>query len=113
MNDASEKKHLLGEIIKKVVTTGMGAGFMAEDVIKNMLSDGTISKETLTNALQNAKHFKDEVLKQVLQEVKQKLAPINIEQEIDRILQNYDLEVKAKIRFHKKKSDKNSKNHDT
>jgi hypothetical protein len=62
----------------------------------------------LTNLLQNAKGVKDEVIKQVLQEVKNKLGPLKIDQEVDRILQNYDLEVKANIRFNKRKNPKNS-----
>ena len=106
MSESSDKKNPISELIKKVVTTGMGAAFMTEDAIKNIISDGTISKETIGNLYQNAKQLKDEVLKQVMQEVKQKLAPINIEEEIDRILQNYDLEVKANIKFNKRKTPK-------
>ncbi|MDH4466976.1 MAG: hypothetical protein QE271_02890 [Bacteriovoracaceae bacterium] len=103
-----DKKSQFSELIKKVITTGMGAAFMTEDAIKSLLADGSISKDVLSNFLQNAKGMKDEVVGQVLLEIKNKLAPFKIDQEIDRILQNYDLEVKANIRFQKRKDPKNS-----
>lgn len=106
MSDESSKK--ITDIFKKVVTTGIGAAFLTEEAVKDLLNGVPLPKEIVSGLLANAKTSKDEFITGVKSELKNYLNKIDLTKEIDRILQEYDLEIKANIKFKpkaKKKSD--------
>lgn len=80
----------LGDILKKVVNTGISAASITEDAVSGIL--------------QNAKNTKDEFVNSVKNEFKNYLSKIDITKEIDRVLEKYDLEISANIKFKKKDS---------
>lgn len=92
----------LSDILKKVVTTGMGAAFMTEEAVKDLLQGLPLPKEMVQGLLANAKSSKDEFIKSVKSELKQYLDRIDLSKEIDRILDDYDMEINAKIKFKKR-----------
>lgn len=101
-----KKSGNLSDLVKKVVTTGLSAAFMTEDAVKTVLADLPLPKEFLTGLLQNAKTTKEEFVKGVKNELRTYLEKINVHEQIDRILEDYDVEVNAKISFTKKKNKK-------
>ena len=106
-NDDKEKEeHKIGDIFKKVVSTGINAAFMTEDAVKGIIQDLPIPKEVVNGLIQNAKNSKDEFITSVKGELKDYLNKIDVSKEVDRVLDNYDIEVNAKIKFSKKKSKK-------
>ena len=110
MEDSGEGKNnsstsQLGDFVKKVVSTGIGAFFLTEEALKSALSEKNIPKDMVQNLLQNAKGLKDEVFKQVKNELGGYLNKIDISKEMGKILENYDLDVQAKIKFSKRKKD--------
>jgi hypothetical protein len=47
-NDDKEKEeHKIGDIFKKVVSTGINAAFMTEDAVKGIIQDLPIPKEVV------------------------------------------------------------------
>lgn len=92
----------LSDILKKVVSTGISAAFMTEDAVKGLLSDLPLPKDAIQGLVQNAKNTKDEFVSSVKNELKTYLNKIDVSSEIDRVLDNYDLEINAKIKFKKK-----------
>lgn len=105
MDDKDDKK--IGDIFKKVVSTGINAAFMTEDAVKNILHDLPVPNEIVNGLIQNAKNSKDEFITSVKSELKEYLNSIDLSKEIDRIIENYDIEVSAKINLTpKKKSSK-------
>ncbi len=106
MSDKNEKESL-ADILKKVVNTGVSAAFMTEDAIKNMVGDLPLPKELVQGLINNAKNTRDDFITSVKTELKERLERIDVSKEIDRILENYDVEVNAKIKFSPKKK-KNS-----
>lgn len=106
MTDKNEKESL-ADILKKVVNTGVSAAFMTEDAIKNMVGDLPLPKELVQGLISNAKNTRDDFIMSVKTELKERLERIDVSKEIDRILENYDVEVNAKIKFTPKKK-KNS-----
>lgn len=96
----------LSDILKKVVTTGMGAAFMTEEAVKDLLHGLPLPKEMVQGLLANAKSSKDEFIKSVKTELKQYLDRIDLSKEIDRILDDYDMEINAKIKFKKRSGSK-------
>lgn len=98
-----EKERRLSDLLKKVVTTGIGAAFMTEDAIKGVLSEIPLPKDILNGLLQNAKQTKEEFVGTVKTEIKKYLSNIDVSREIDRVLERYDIEVKATINLKRKK----------
>lgn len=102
-NDKDDKDPKnLGDLFKKVVNTGLAAAFMTEDAVKSITKDLPLPKEIVHSLVQNAKNSKDEFVGSVKTEVKSFLERIDIQKEIDRVIENYDVEVNAKITFKKK-----------
>ena len=99
MSDEEEKKDPknLSDILKKVVSTGISAAFMTEDTVKNILHDLPLPKDAVNGLIQNAKNSKEEFIKAVKGELREYLGKLDVQGEIDRIIENYDIEVNAKI----------------
>lgn len=102
MEEEKDKKNL-ADILKKVVNTGISAAFMTEDAVKGMLNDLPLPKEMVHGLLANAKGTRDEFITSVKNELKNYLDKIDISKEIDRVLENYDLDIQANIKFNRKK----------
>lgn len=95
--ESTENK--LGDIFKKVVSTGISAAFMTEDAVKNIIHDLPLPKEMVNGLLQNAKNTKTEFIASVKGELKDYLGKIDLSKEVDRIIENYDIEVNAKVKL--------------
>ena len=104
--DNKDKKQKLTDIFSKVVSTGMNAAFMTEDAVKNVIQELPIPKELVNGLVQNAKNSKDEFITSVKSELRSHLDKIDVSKEVDRIIENYDIEVNAKIKLTPKKSKK-------
>jgi hypothetical protein len=104
MTDEKESSSKLSDILKKAVSTGIGAAFMTEDAVKNIISDLPLPKEIVGGLLQNAKDTKSEFVQSIKNELSGYLNKIDLTQEIDKVLEKYDFEISAKISL-KPKSD--------
>lgn len=98
----------IGDLFKKVISTGLGAAFMTEDAIKGALEGLPIPKDTLNGLLSFAKNSKDDFMTSLKEEVKNYLNKFDVSKEVDRVLENYDIEITANIKF-KPKAAKKSK----
>jgi hypothetical protein len=105
MDDHKDKDGKIGDIFKKVLTTGVTAAFMTEEGIRSLLKDGSLPKEMVGNLLENAKNTKSEFVNSVKNELKSYLDKIDLSKEIDKIVEKYDFEIKATISLKKKNKD--------
>jgi len=99
----SQPSSQIGDFVKKVVSTGIGAFFLTEEALKAAIQEKNLPIDIVQNLLQNAKGMRDEVFKQVKNELGSYLDKIDITKEVGKILENYDLDVKVK--FTKRKKD--------
>jgi predicted DNA-binding protein (UPF0278 family) len=96
-------KSPLGDVLKKVINTGLGAAFMTEEAIRKTFADQSENSSELINGLiQNARTTKNEFISSVKTELKSYLKAIDIDKEIDRILEQYDMHFDIKLSFSKK-----------
>ena len=102
-----EKESMISEVMKKVVSVGVGAAFMTEDAVKNILQDLPISKDILSGLVSNAKTAKEDFVLSIREEVKSYLEKVDPSQIVDAVIEKYDIEVTTKIKFKKKNSKKN------
>ncbi len=90
----------LGDIIKKVVSVGVGAAFMTEESVKGLLNDLPIPKDVINSLVSNAKGAKEDLSKSLREEFRKYLSKLDTEKLIDYVLQNY--EVNANFSFNRK-----------
>ena len=102
----SEKEGKLSDVLKKVVNTGIGAAFMTEEAIKEKLGDLSLPKDIVNGLLQNARSTKDEFIGALKNELKDVLGAVNVSDEIQKVVENFDIEVKATFKFKPKEGSK-------
>ncbi len=106
--DGSDKKDSsLSDVIKKVVSIGVGAAFMTEESVKSILSDLPLPKDIINGLLTNAKGAKEDFVQGVREELRVHLSKVDPKKLVEEVLENYDLDIEAKVSF-KKKADKAS-----
>lgn len=103
MEDGKDKDGKIGDLLKKVVTTGVTAAFMTEESVRALLKDVPLPKDIVGGLVENAKSTKTEFVTSVKNELKSYLDKIDISKEFDKIAEKYDFEVKATISLKKKK----------
>lgn len=106
MEDNRDKDGKIGDILKKVLTTGVTAAFMTEETIRAALKDLPLPKEIVGGLVENAKTTKSEFVAGVKNELKSYLDKIDLSKEVDKIVEKYDFEIKATISLKKKKKAK-------
>lgn len=107
MDDKNDKDHKLGDLFKKVLTTGVTAAFMTEESVRTLLKDVPLPKDIVGSLVDNAKNTKTEFVASVKNELKSYLDKINLSDEIEKIVDKYDFQINATISLKKKnKKDK-------
>ncbi|ATH07756.1 hypothetical protein BIY24_07290 [Halobacteriovorax marinus] len=107
MTNKNEKESPLGDVIKKVVSIGVGAAFMTEDTVKNLLGDLPLPKDIVSGLVQNAKSAKEDFSNSVREEIAQHLSKVDPKKLVSEVLDGYDIEVNAKFSFKKKVKEDN------
>ena len=100
MND--KKDSPIGDIIKKVVSVGVGAAFMTEESVKKILEDLPLPKDIISGLVQNAKGAKEDFTNGIREEIRNHLSKLDATKVIGELLEKYDVEVEAKFKFKKK-----------
>ncbi len=101
-NDEFREGLKISDIIKRVVSVGVGAAFMTEDSVKALLSELPLPKDIINGLVQNAKGAKEEFLESIQTELRRHLSSIDPKLYIEEILSNYEFEIDARIRLHKR-----------
>lgn len=102
MSEKDNKGSGIENIIKKVVSVGVGAAFMTEESVKKILEDLPLPKEILTGLVQNAKGAKEDFTNGIREELRNYLSKVDASKLASDILDRYDVEVEAKFKFKKK-----------
>jgi polyhydroxyalkanoate synthesis regulator phasin len=97
-----KKDSPIGDIIKKVVSVGVGAAFMTEESVKKILEDLPLPKDIVSGLVQNAKGAKEDFTKGIREELKSYVSMVDASKFAGDILEKYDVEVEAKFKFTKK-----------
>lgn len=106
MSEDRDKDGKLGDILKKVITTGVTAAFMTEESVRTLLKDVPLPKDIVGGLVENAKNTKTEFVAGVKNELKSYLDKIDLSKELDKIFDKYDFEINATVRLKKKKKTK-------
>jgi len=102
MSEKEKKDSPIGDIIKKVVSVGVGAAFMTEESVKKILEDLPLPKDIVSGLVQNAKGAKEDFTNGIREEIKNYLSKVDAGKIVTDILDRYNVEVEAKFKFKKK-----------
>lgn len=101
---SEDKDNKIGDVIKKVVSIGVGAAFMTEDAVKNVLNDLPLPKDIVNGLLANAKNAKEDFATSIREELRTYLSKVDPKTLIDEVVENYDVEFTTKVSFKRKDS---------
>src|SRR3954451_6979422 len=90
---------LVPDIVRRAVLTGVGALFMTEEGIRNMVGEMKLPKDALGFLLSQAEKTRTEVARVVTQEVRRFLESETLRREIWKVLTGVTLEVNATIQL--------------
>ncbi len=100
---ANDENQKLTDILKKVVTAGVGAAFMTEEHIRNYLTELKLPKEIIQTLLQGAQKSKEELTNKVGNEVIRIIQKIDFVKEASRFVEEHKFRITAEIDVVKKK----------
>ena len=90
---------IVPDIVKRAVLTGMGALFMTEEGIRNLVGEMKLPKDALGFLVAQADKTRGEVTRVVSQEVRRFLESDTMQREIWKLLTSVTLEVNASIQL--------------
>jgi hypothetical protein len=90
---------LVPDIVRRAVLTGVGALFMTEEGIRNLMGEMKLPKDALGFLLSQAEKTRTEVARVVTQEVRRFLESETLRREIWKVLTGVTLEVNASIQL--------------
>lgn len=104
MESDEQEKAKIGfqDIVKKVITTGIGAAFMTEESIRHVLGEVKLPKEVLSSLLHGAQKSKDDLMARVGDEILKMVKKIDFVQEASKFVENHKFRISAEIEVLKK-----------
>jgi len=103
-NEDSEEEAIpkWGEMIRKVMSVGLGAAFMTEESIRHVVTELKLPKEVLSTLLQGASRSKEEFLNRVGNETIKLISKIDFVKEASRFVEEHKFKIQAEIEVVKK-----------
>lgn len=96
--DDDKSEGLFGDVLKKVISVGVGAGFMTEEVVKKYINDLSLPKDLANGLIQNAKGMKQDFLKSIEDEARKQISKVDPKKLLEEVLNKYDIDVKVSFR---------------
>src|SRR5262249_3947544 len=90
------------ELLKKVVSAGLGAAFMTEESIRTYLAEVPMPRELMQLILQGATKSKEDLLNRVGNETIRLIQKIDFVKEASRFVEEHKFKVSAEIEVVKK-----------
>lgn len=94
-NDQDSQK--MSDLLKKLLSAGIGAAFMTEEHIRTYLTDLKLPKDALKFVLDGAQKSKDELMDRVGNEVIRIVQKIDFVKEASRFVEEHKFRVTAEI----------------
>jgi hypothetical protein len=92
------------EMMKKVLTVGVGAFFLTEESLRTLVADFKLPKELLSAVLESAGKTRDEFLRVLSKEMmSQVMEHVNPSELLDEIMKKHEIDLNIKISFNRKK----------
>jgi len=98
-DEVKKLKGLVPDIVRRAVLTGVGALFMTEEGIRNLVGEMKLPKDALAFLLSQAEKTRAEVARVVTQETRRFLESETLRRELWKLLTSVTLEVNATVQL--------------
>ncbi len=92
----------VADLVRKIMTAGLGAAFMTEEAIRSQLSEVKLPKDVINTILQGANKSKEELVQRVGNETMRLISKIDIVKEVAKFAENHKFKINAEIEILKK-----------
>lgn len=100
---ADDISNKAADLMKKVVTVGIGTFFLTEESLKNLVSEFKLPKEVISGLLESAEKTKEEFFSAFAREIAgQLISHIDPKQFLNELLVDNEIELKIKVHPRKK-----------
>lgn len=101
MANGDDLQSKAADLVKKVLTVGVGAAFLTEESLRALVSEIKLPKEMIAGILETANKTKNEFLSKIGTEVVDRVtARVEPDQLIREIIEKNELEFSIRLRFH-------------
>jgi hypothetical protein len=90
------------EMVRKVMSVGLGAAFMTEESVRSALSGVNLPKEVLSTILSQANRSKEDFLNKIGNETIKLISKIDFVKEASRFVEEHKFKIQAEIEVVKK-----------
>ena len=98
-----ERVSKAADLVRKVLTVGVGAVFLTEESLRSLVSEFKLPKELLAGILESANRTKTDFLQKlssdILERVTQKIEPQSL---VNELIAKHDLELHVTLKFNPK-----------
>lgn len=95
----------LAELVRKIMTAGLGAAFMTEEAIRSQLSEVKLPKDVINTILQGANKSKEELVQRIGNETMRLISKIDIVKEVAKFAETHKFKIQAEVEILKKEKD--------
>lgn len=100
--DDGENTPKWSEMVRKVMSVGLGAAFMTEESVRSALGGMNLPKDVLTTILSQANRSKEEFLNRIGNETVKLISKIDFVKEASRFVEEHKFRINAEIEVVKK-----------
>jgi len=97
-----KEKPWWSEVFKDVTAAGLATLFMTEEGIRGALRDKKLPKEIAALLLEGLSKKKDNLYEMMVKEFGKMLSKIDLQKELQKFLENHEMEIQAKVKFKKR-----------
>ena len=106
-HDEDENTPKWSEMVRKVMSVGLGAAFMTEESVRSALGGLNLPKEVLSSILQSANKGKEDLLNRIGNETIKLISKIDFVKEASRFVEEHKFRINAEIEVVKKETGEN------
>ena len=89
-------------MLRNVLVGGISTVFLTQEMARTVLSEMKVPKDLLEGLLSNANKTKEDFFESISKEVARVLEKVNLTDEMKQFLQENEIEIQAKVKFHPK-----------
>jgi hypothetical protein len=93
-------KSAASDLVKKVLSVGVGAVFLTEESLRNLVQELKVPKELIAGVLESAHKTKNEFLSKLSADLMERVGPkLDPAQLLNEVLRKNDIELSIKVKF--------------
>ncbi len=93
-----------GDMLKRVVSVGLGAAFMTEESVRTALGGLNLPKDVLQSILQGANRSKEDLLNKIGNETIRLISKVDFVKEASRFVEEHKFRIQAEIEVVRKET---------